>query len=33
MSGKDLKELLAMLDEIAKNMAKLDEAMDSDKKA
>lgn len=33
ISGKDLKDLLNMLDEIARNMAKLDEALDSDKKA
>ncbi len=33
VNGKDLKDLLAMLDEIAKMMTKLDEALDSDKKA
>lgn len=33
MNDKDVKDLLNMLDEIAKNMARLDEALDSDKKA
>ena len=33
MNEKDIRDLLNMLDEIAKNMARLDEALDSDKKA
>lgn len=33
MNEKDIKDLLRLLDEIAKNMARLDEALDSDKKA